>query len=316
MRTLSGVVALALVLQPAPIFVFKTDGFWLNLHSFLYVLGRDQNGAPDRTRAVVAGAPADQNQGLTSATSADAQAWRDAVASYAGGLSKLDAVFDAGMIDVTAALSRLRESDAPPATLPPDVRATVERVAPIYRKTWWPAHRAANEAWLASIKPLLDRHGQTVLTFITNAYRMSWPSAGFPVNVSAYSNWAGAYSTRRNLLVIASHPTQRGPHGLEAAFHEAMHQWDDPMDNALTRAAQEQGKRVPPQLSHAIMFYTAGEAVRRVIPGHVPLGEAAGVWDRGLKPFRAAVVDVWKPYLDGKGSRDEALAALIRRLPN
>jgi hypothetical protein len=316
MRTLSGVVALALVLQPAPILIFKTDGFWLNLHSFLYVLGRDQHGAPDRTRAVVAGAPADQSQGLKSATSADAQAWRDAVASYAAGLSKLDAVLDAGMIDVTAALSRLGESDAVPVTLPSDVRATLERVAPIYRNAWWPAHRASNDAWLASIQALLDRHGQTVLKFITTAYGMSWPPAGFPVNVSAYSNWAGAYSTRGNLLVVASHPTQRGPLGFEAAFHEAMHQWDDPMDNALTKAAQAQGKRVPSQLSHAIVFYTAGEAVRRVIPGHVPLGEAAGVWDRGLKPFRAAVVDVWKPYLDGKGSRDEALAELIRRMSN
>ena len=313
---MSGLVALALVLQPAPIFIFKTDGFWLNLHSFLYVLGRDRNGAPDRTRAVVAGAPADQNQGLKSATSAEAQAWRDAVAAYASGLSKLDAVFDAGMVDVTAALARLGQSDAPAATLPPGVRATLERVAPIYSNAWWPAHRASNEAWLASIQALLDRHGQTVLKFITNAYGMSWPSAGFPVNVSAYSNWAGAYSTRGNLLVVASHPTQRGPLGFEAAFHEAMHQWDDEMEKVLTTVARKEGKRVPSQLSHAIVFYTAGEAVRRVIKGHVPLGEAAGVWDRGLKPFRGAVVDVWKAYLDGKGSRDEALAELLRRIPN
>lgn len=145
---------------------------------------------------------------------------------------------------------------------------------------------------------------------------MSWPSAGFPVNVSAYANWAGAYSTRGNLLVVASHPTQRGALGFEAVFPEAMHQWDDDIDNALTRVARKQGKRVPAQLSHALVWYTAGEAVRRVMPDHVPLGEAAGVWDRGIKPFRTAVVEVWKPYLDGKGSRDEALAELIRRLPS
>lgn len=313
MRTLAGVVALALVLQPAPIFVFKTDGFWLNLHSFLYVLGRDQNRAPDRTRAVVAGAPDDQNRGLTSATSAEAQAWRDAVGIYAAGPSKLDAVFDAGMIDLTTALRGLDESARLPPTLPAEVRATLERVAPVYRRAWWPAHRASNAAWLESIQPLLTRHGQAVLTFITKAYGMSWPSAGFPVNVSAYANWAGAYSTRGNLLVVASHPTQRGALGFEAVFHEAMHQWDDEIDNALTHVAQKQGKRVPAQLSHALVWYTAGEAVRRVMPDHVPLGEAAGVWDRGIKPFRTAVVEVWKPYLDGKGSRDEALAELIRR---
>jgi hypothetical protein len=297
----------------SPIFVFKTDGFWLNLHSFLYVLGRDRLGVPDRTRETVAGAPADQEQGLTKASEGDDQIWRDAVTSYAGSLSKLDAVFDAGMIDVTAALSRLDDQAPLPTTLPSDVRATLERAAPIYRARWWPAHRASNQAWLASIQALLDRHGQAILKFITNAFGTTWPSAGFPVNVAAYSNWAGAYSTRGNLLVVASHKSQRGALGFEAVFHEAMHQWDNQMYAALSKEAQRLGRRVPPDLSHALVFYTAGEAVRGVIPGHVPLGEAVGVWNRGLKPFRTAVVEVWKPYLDGRGSREEALAELIRR---
>ena len=35
----------------APIFRFETDEFWLNLHKFLYVLGRAQNKAADASRA-------------------------------------------------------------------------------------------------------------------------------------------------------------------------------------------------------------------------------------------------------------------------
>jgi hypothetical protein len=297
----------------SPLFVFKADGFWLNLHSFLYVLGRDRLGVPDRTAEAVVGAPVDQQQGLAQASEADAQIWRDAVTSYAGSLSKLDAVFDAGMIDVTAVLSRLDEQAPLPTTLPRDVRATLERAAPIYRARWWQAHRAANQEWLSSIQVLLDRHGRSVLAFIANAFGTRWPPAGFPVNVSAYSNWAGAYSTRGTLLVVASHKSQRGAHGLEAVFHEATHQWDDQLEAALSKEAQTLGRRVPFQLSHALVFYTAGEAVRRVVPGHVPLGEVVGVWDRGLKPFRTAVVEVWKPYLDGQGTRPEALSALIKR---
>jgi hypothetical protein len=301
------------VTASSPIFVFKVDGFWLNLHSFLYVLGRDQLGTPDRTREVVAGAPAEQNRALAAASEAEVRIWRDAVGAYAAGLSKLDAVFDEALIDVTSALSRLDSTATLPGALPGDVRATLERAAPLYRKLWWPAHRASNDAWLSSIRPLLDRHGQAVLTFITNAYGMTWPPDGFPVNVSAYSNWAGAYSTRGNLLVVASHKSQQGALGLEAVFHEAMHQWDDQMAEALEKEAQRLGRRVPAQLSHAIVFYTAGEAVRRVVPGHVPLGEVVGVWDRGIKPFRTAMIEVWKPYLDGRGSRSEALAELVRR---
>lgn len=58
------VVALALAAQTGtPIFRFETDGFWLNLHHFLYVLGRVEAKMPDIRREAVAGAPTDQAAG-------------------------------------------------------------------------------------------------------------------------------------------------------------------------------------------------------------------------------------------------------------
>ena len=44
--------------QKKPIFIFQTDEFWLNLHHFLYVLGRAQNKTSDASREAVIGAPA------------------------------------------------------------------------------------------------------------------------------------------------------------------------------------------------------------------------------------------------------------------
>ena len=65
MRTV--VVSLVLAAQTSsPIFRFETDGFWLNLHHFLYVLGRVEAKMPDITRDAVAGAPADEAAGLKS----------------------------------------------------------------------------------------------------------------------------------------------------------------------------------------------------------------------------------------------------------
>ncbi len=49
------------------------------------------------------------------------------------------------------------------------------------------------------------------------------------------------------------------------------------------------------------------------MPGYVPYAEKFGVWQRGLVAMKAAVEDIWKPYLDGHGTRDEALAELIKR---
>jgi len=61
-------------------------------------------------------------------------------------------------------------------------------------------------------------------------------------------------------------------------------------------------------------FYTSGEAVRRVAPaGYVPYAESAGVWQRGLQALRSAIEEIWLPYLNGRGTRDEALSVLVRR---
>jgi hypothetical protein len=65
--------------------------------------------------------------------------------------------------------------------------------------------------------------------------------------------------------------------------------------------------------SHALIFFTAGEAVRRIAPDYVPYAAANGVWNRGYDRIKPAVDQAWKPYLDGGGTRDEAIAALIAR---
>ena len=200
------------------------------------------------------------------------------------------------------------------AKVDPAIAAILERAAPIYRKAWWKQHHDSNRYWQKTIQALLDRHGATVLAFITNAYKMQWPAAGFPVHVSAYSNWAGAYSTKGDLLVVASQsPGAQGPYGLETIFHEGMHQWDDQVFEVLSEQATKLNKFFPRSLSHSLIFFTAGEAVRRVIPGHVPSAEKFGVWQRGLGPIKVALEETWKPYLDGHGTRDEALAELIKR---
>lgn len=46
----------------------------------------------------------------------------------------------------------------------------------------------------------------------------------------------------------------------------------------------------------------------------VPYAEAAGIWNRGMARFREPLGDVWKPWLDGRGTREEALAALAARV--
>src|SRR6476620_8199077 len=92
------------------IFVFEQDEFWLNLHHFLYVLARAQNKERDAARTAVAGAPADQEQGLAKLKPAEQAAWREAVNAYAQGLAKKDMVCDEPLPAITGALAKAGDS--------------------------------------------------------------------------------------------------------------------------------------------------------------------------------------------------------------
>jgi hypothetical protein len=208
-----------------PIFRFERDAFWLNLHHFLYVLGRHENRTSDSGRDAVARAPADAERGLARVSDHERAVWREAVSYYAARPSQKDLIFDRSATALTRTLADADGRTLTSVAIDSAHARLLERVAPVYRKTWWPEHRAANAAWSDAAKTVLDRHGAAVLTLITQAYGMPWPGEGYRVHLSAYANWAGAYSTRANVLVVSSLDTAaRGSPALETLFHEAMHQ--------------------------------------------------------------------------------------------
>src|ERR1044072_4069644 len=146
------------------IFVFHTDEFWLNLHHFLYVLGRAQNKTRDSSRSAVVNAPNNPERGLAKLTDAERATWREAVSFYANDLSKKDAVFDEPLPALTNALAQGGAAE-PLAGVKgdPAVVSVLERAAPVDRKAWWPAHHSANVAWERTIQKLVDQHGGAIL---------------------------------------------------------------------------------------------------------------------------------------------------------
>jgi len=298
------------------LFRFEIDEFWLNLHHCLYVLGRSVAKTADASRDAVVKAPDDSRRGLAMLDEAEKHGWLKAMAFYAAGLSRKDAVFDDSVASITRALADAGDA-ATLAEAPIDggLRSILEGAAPAYRKAWWPEHRAANIARRDEIQTLVRRHGAAVLAFVTHAYGLPWARDGYPVHFSGYANWAGAYSTTGNLLVVSSlDRSTQGLAGLETVFHEGMHQWDPTIDDQLSAEARRIGKRLPPGASHAMIFFTAGEAIRSIAADYTPVAEAFGVWGRGLVSLKTALQETWQPFLDGRGTREEALAAYVARV--
>jgi hypothetical protein len=322
MRTAAAAVMLAVAFHAAPlpaqappIFTFQND-FWTNLHHFLYVLGRARNGAGDARRRAVAGAPDDAPDAAL--TGVEQQAWDSALEAYAKGLSTKETIFNRELTEATRAIAAAGDNgrlDAP--EIPADARRALESAAPVYRRVWWPRHRAANEARIREMRVLVERHGAAVRDRIARAYAQRWPAGGSAIHMSAYSNWAGAYSPAGGPIVMSSlDPGNTGATGFETLFHETMHEWDDEVRVDLRAEGERQKKRIPPGLSHAMIFYTAADAVRREIPGHAGYAEANGMWASGsFAPFKPALDRAWLPWLDGKTTREAAIAALVAARP-
>jgi hypothetical protein len=152
---------------------------------------------------------------------------------------------------------------------------------------------------------------------LTAVYRTGWPSTPRVIDLSAYANWAGAYSTDAGLIVFSSTDAAiSGMLGMEILLHESSHQWDDEIATRLSAVAARQGKAVPGLLSHALVFFTAGEIVTAAVPEHVPYAVKFGLWRQsGLGALKPLLDQYWRPYIRGAGTFDEAIAAILAHLP-
>jgi hypothetical protein len=95
-----------------------------------------------------------------------------------------------------------------------------------------------------------------------------------------------------------------------------MHTLDDSVRSGLTAAAAREGKRLPPDFVHAMIFFTAGEVTRRQFPGYVSFAEAAGIWERGGFPrYLPSLRENWLPWIEGRSTFADAITRLAAALP-
>jgi hypothetical protein len=74
-------------------------------------------------------------------------------------------------------------------------------------------------------------------------------------------------------------------------------------------------------MPRAMIRVTAGEAVRRVDSTYLRTVDELDIWKRNssgarepLLRLKAPLEETWLPYLAGRGTRDEAIAALLARI--
>jgi hypothetical protein len=293
------VVALASALpaaQPKPLFSFHSNA-WLNLHHYI--------------RANARGGPAP-----TGLSEAERALWAAGVEFYKPYAAR-DLSFDQGMIQIKNALHGAEgKTSLDGVKIDPALRTMLERVMPVYQKRWWPEHDRINRAWIAAIQPVVDRHGAAIGQALTRVYDVAWPSTPMPVDLSLTAGASGAYGTgdAPHIMIASGDSGFRGYVGLEMLFHEASHPLSG-LFQKTSQAAAEQKVTIPPQLSHAVLFYTAGELTARELKArgidYTPWANAAFYDNMCGAGCLDKMVRHWGPHLDGTRSSADALSALV-----
>jgi hypothetical protein len=193
---------------------------------------------------------------------------------------------------------------------------------PAYRACRWAAQDEKNRRWIEELKPRLAADEQKIGPMLEELYRKKWTGLPIPVDVVETVDWSGANTILRDagsghILISAENP---GRAALEVVFHEASHilmGGGAPVRQALESAASAANFRMPGELWHVVLFYTTGEAVRRVLddgskPAYTPL--VYEIFDRGWGGYRKPLETAWRPYVDGGRTLSEAAASLIGAL--
>ncbi len=325
---------------PLPVFEFHS-GFWVNLHHFLYHEARVRLAAKDRNATGKDSAPTlkQPSPSAVSLSPSDQKTWDDAIAYYMTTYADKDLLINIDLILLKNQIEDFEDCDELTgrkkprcdAGLPGKVGPILDSVASIYRAHWWTDQDRANRRWVARVAPLVREQGVGLSERLADIYQTQWPKEKIRVDVCAFANSAGAYTTLDPLRVTIASTDARnqGPEALEVLFHESSHGIAAPVEAAISRECKQRNKPIPRDLWHALIFYTTGEVLRPVFkdaasdkdagdvqaqpqkPNIVPYALKDILTQRGWDQYHLILVLYWQPYLDGKATFDDAIARLV-----
>lgn len=331
---------------PLPVFEFHS-GFWVNLHHTLYYEAKLRTGSsapPQKGSSVQGPRLKTMRDASAQLNSAERAAWDAAVSYYAANYAGKDLLFNNDLILLKNQLEDFEDcgelSGAKKKTcdagLPQNITKILESAGAIYRAHLWPDHDRANRRWITRVAPLVEEQGVGISERLADIYQAKWPKEKIRVDVSAYANWAGAYTTIDPLRVTISSadPRNQDDEALEVVFHEASHGIAEPVQSAITRECRQRNKAIPRDLWHALIFYTTGEVMKPLLnagarssaekpltggpiaekEGYVPYAVREGLYQRGWNDYYQLLTRFWQPYLDSKVTFDDAVAHIVSSL--
>jgi len=311
MRRISIIVLLLCVARPSsadePVVVAANlafhSAFWPNLHHALYGSAwarRPKTGA----RRLIPDLPAP----VTATLSAEERAaWDAAVDYYDRTLADRDLLGDLGMMRIKIALGA---EDLGSDAIGSELRAVLERVAPIYRQRFWAEHDRSNREWIQATVDRLRTIEKEIVSAQARMYGRPWFDA--PVRVDIV--WIGrAYTSLfpTHATVSPAEGPLTGWTSVEMVLHEVSHELILPIQQELAKAFGDRWKQHG-VLWHVVQFYMTGLALERILAArgieYRKFLDSEGLFDRAWPQYRKPIEESWAPYVRGEITRAEAVA--------
>lgn len=299
------------------------SGFWMNLHHFLYQQALAQKVAQGE-RLGRAARYADKVVSVEALDDGQKRDWAAALERYRKDYVSRDLLNDEELVKINYRLAELEnESTLKKSGLPEATLAALEQAAPVYRAYWWKEHDQINRAWIAVAAPSVKKYGRDLSEQFASAYREPWAKEPVRVEVAIYANWAGGYTTLRpTLITISSDAAAVQDYAdLETLFHEANHAMIRAVRKGIENECAAQGKQVPRDLWHVVLFYTTGDIVKRTLaksgqPDYEPYAYKQGLYQRApdWRLYQQLIEKHWQPYLDGKSDFAQAIKQMVAGL--
>ena len=288
---------------------------WLNLHHFLYQWARADEGIGEGRQKV----DVPERESIDMLNGDDRDRWDAALDFYRRKVAHLSHFDDAMLAQKFAVLRLGGDLHGQPEDEIEGIGAVLVSAMPVYLDTWWPDHDEGNRQWVANLSDALAASEADFVALTARLYGAEWPNEPRRIDVSAYANFRGGYTALGHVVMYASDPGVQGIYGLEMLYHEVQHvrEISGPSRVQLREAFGRRGMRVPQNLSHGIIFGTAG-AFAASIAGLFGQDMHEPYWDRegfaglsGWASVHEAVTRHWLPAVEGDVSVAEALDDLV-----
>ena len=298
-----------LVLEQPPFAVHSS--FWPNLNNVLWAEAwarRPASAEPSPSGAM----PEPLEAKLTPGERA---AWDAAVKYYDDEVADLHPLFEMGPIRKAMLTAR---AELPAAGLEPEHRRVLTAAAAVYRKHYWAGHDFANRAWVADPLSKVASLSPAVADRLAKLYGAPWFTQPVRVDVVRVTSREGAFTSidppPASITIASGNPNMTGWMAAEVLFHEASHALVMPLIRAFSMELEAQGK-ASRDLWHVALFYLTGEVVRQALEArnirYEPYLYKTGLFDRGWPQYKLAIETHWKPYVDGKASRADAIKNVV-----